>query len=249
MDKAQSSPADGSETLDNSSPSSNPLPNDVGREAADYLLSRGVTVSYEDVFQHWMLDEPRKLVKSLDDLTGITSKDDLSKCFIPSVISTPEKWQVNDKPLALLQDVCTRRSESDAEDYVRQIRERTAANSVRQIKFELPVLRTDNEIDLRKYKREISNARKVHLCDHHLPLDPCDDEQDEGLEFPPQSYGTDMEILQSVEDEKIQISKASFQTLLTHLKADWTQADQDNMLMTQVKYKGVCTSLPKCEHC
>jgi hypothetical protein len=160
-------------------------------------------------------------------------------CLVPPNVSAPEKWNVRDKSLALLQDVCKRRSEAEAESYIRQIRERTAASSIRQLKLELPVLRTDNDCDLRRYKRRICAAREVHLSDHHLPLEPCDDEKDEGLDFPKQAYVAGTTILKSVEDEKIEISRSSVQTLLRYLKAEWTEDDQEALLNSQVAYKGV----------
>lgn len=237
--KAQSSTIHSSETADNSPPSSRPQQNEAAHEAAEYLRSFGLTVPYEDIFQSWMLDEPRKLVELPDDPTGLTPCDGLVDCTIPPTASAPEQWDVHDKSLSLLRDVCMRQSEAEAEDCVRQIRERAEANSVRQLKFELPALRTDNEIDFRRYRRRIRVARQVHLSAHHLPLEPCDEDKDEGLDFPPQAHAADSKIVRTVEDEKIEISKHAFEILLRHLKADCIEADQDAMLRCQVEYKGV----------
>jgi hypothetical protein len=241
--KTQSSTVHSSETINNSPPSSPAQPNEVTHGAAEYLRSLGLTVAYEDTFQHWMLNEPRKLISPSDDSTGITSGHGLTECFVPSIVSAPEQWAVRDKSLAFLQAVFKRRSEVEIEEHIRQIKQRTEANSIRRLKFELPVLRTDNEIDLRIHERRICAAREVNLSDHHLPLEPCDEDKDEGMQFPPQAYAVDRKIMQSVEHEKIEISKVSFQTLLRYLKADWTEADQDAMLRSQVEYKGVCPSL------
>lgn len=242
-EKAQSSTVDGSETINNSPSSSRPQLNHVTQEAADYLRSLGLTVAYEDTFQRWMLDEPRKLVSPSEDSTGITSWDGLPGCSIPSRVSAPEKWEVRGRSLALLQDVCKRQSGSEVEGRILQIRKRAEANSIRRMKLELPVLRTDNEIDLRRHRRRIGAAREVHLSDHHLPLEPCDEEEDEGLEFPPQAYAADRNIVRSVEDERMEISKHSFKTLLKYLKPDWTEADQGTMLRSLVRYEGVRSCL------
>lgn len=237
--KAQSSTIHSSETADNSPASSRPQRNEAAHEAAEYLRSFGLTVNFEGIFQGWMLDEPRKLVELPDEPTGLISCDGLPNCTTPFTVSAPDQWDVHDKSLSLLRDVCKRQSEAEVEDCMRQIRERTEADSVRRLKLELPALRTDNEIDLRRYQRRIRVARQVHLSAHHLPLEPCDEDKDEGLDFPPQAHAADRKIVQAVQDEKIEISKHAFETLLRHLKADWTEADQNAMLGCQVEYKGV----------
>ncbi|OIW31836.1 hypothetical protein CONLIGDRAFT_641615 [Coniochaeta ligniaria NRRL 30616] len=243
-ENAQSSTVDSSETIDNWSPSSRPLLNDAAHQAAEYLRSVGLTVAYEDIFQQWMLNEPRKLASQSEDSTGLTSWDGLPDCSIPSTVSAPEQWEASDKSLSFLSHAYKRQSEAEVEGLISQIKEQTEANSIRRLKLELPVLRTDNEIDLRRYKRRICVAREVHLAGHHLPLEPCDEDKDEGLEFPPQAYATDRRIVQSVENEKIAISKHSFQALLKYLKTDWTEADQDDMLRSQVEYKGLISREP-----
>lgn len=237
--KAKSSTGGGSETVDNLPSSYRAQQSEAAREVVGYLRSLGLTVAYEDTFQHWMLNEPRKLANLSDDSAGITPWDDLPDCSIPPIVSAPEKWEIHDKSLFFLRDVCRRQSEAEVEEYIRKVKERTEADSIRQLKVELPLLRTDNEIDLLRYKRKIHTAREVHLSDHHLPLEPCDDNKDEGLEFPPQAYAADRKIVKGAENEKIEISKHSFETLLRNLKTDWTEADQIAMLRSQVQYKGV----------
>jgi hypothetical protein len=238
-DKAQSSTFDGSRTLDNSEYSPSSQPDFVKQEGADYLRSCGLTVPYEDILQPWMLDDPKKLITPTEDPTDITSFAGLPECAVPSRISSPEKWEIRAHSLALIQDACRRPSEVDAEGYIRQIRQREEANNIRGLKLELPLLRTDNEIDLRSYKDGIAAAHEVRLSDARVVLEPCDDEKDEGLGFPSRAYNFDKKIVQSVEDEKFEVSKESFQTLLKYLQADWTMTDQEAMLRSQVNYTGV----------
>lgn len=245
-EKAQSNTLDGSEAVNNSPSLSHVQLNEVAQDAAEYLRSLGLTVAYEDTFQRWMLDEPRKLVSASEDPTGLTPCIGLPACFIPPKVSAPEKWEVRGKSLALLHDVCKRQSEAEVDGLINQIRKQVEANNIRGMKIELPVLRTDNDTDLRRYTRRISATREVHLSDHHLPLEPCDEEQDEGLEFPKQAYAADRKITQSVENEKIEISRQSFEALVKYSKADWTEADQDVMRRRHVKYQGVwSSSLPR----
>lgn len=241
--KAQSSTVDGSETTDNS-----PLPSpvqlkQVAQEAADYLLSLGLTVPYDNAFQRWMLEEPRKRASATEDPTGLTPWIGLPDCSIPSGVSAPEKWEVRGRSLALRRDVCKIQNEAEVEGYMRQIRMGAEAKSIREIKLELPVLRTDNETDLRRHTRRINAAREVHLSNHHLPLEPCDEDKDEGLRFPPEAYAADRKIVQSVESEKIEISRHSFEALVKYMNAEWTESDQDAMLRSQVEYKAVWSCL------
>jgi hypothetical protein len=210
-------------------------------EAAEYLRSLDVTVAFEDAFalDPETFDEPRKLINPTED--GITPWDDLPNLPIPETVSATEQLDVTDKSLFFLQDVCRKCSDAEVSELTDRIKAGLEAVDIRGLKLELPILRTDNEIDLREYNRTICTAQEFDISSHNLPLEPCDQEKDEGLEFPNHTYETAGRVVKSVEDEKIEITKDSFQVLMGYLKSDWTDEDQEAMLKGHVGYQGVRT--------
>ena len=235
-----SSPAD-NPTNDTSPTSSLPEQTAAALEVADYLLSYGLTVDHRlKSLPLETMHEPRKLVTVSDNSTGLTSSENLPECSIPASVSASEKWEANDNSHAFLSDALKRDSKEDVEGYTRQVMDRRRQGWVRQLKLELPVLRTDEAIDLREYKNDVLEVRKIKYTSEKLPLEPCDDEKDQGLEFPPKACATDKKILRSVEKEKLEASMAAFQTLAKYLKNAWSADDQDALLVRSVVYKGVC---------
>lgn len=208
-------------------------------EAAEYLRSLDVTVAFENAFalEPETFDEPRKLINPTED--GVTPWDDLPNLSIPEAVSATEYLDVSDKSMFFLQDVCRKCSDAEVSGFTDQIKAGLEAVNIRRFKLELPIVRTDNEIDLREYNRTIWAAQELDLSSHNLPLEPCDQEKDEGLGFPNHSYETAGNVVKSVEYEKIEITKDSFQVLMGYLKSDWTDEDQEAMLKGHVEYQGV----------
>ncbi|KAB5532770.1 hypothetical protein GE09DRAFT_1227946 [Coniochaeta sp. 2T2.1] len=233
------------QTDDTSPTSSRPEQNAPALEAADYLVECGLTFDHRSkLIDLDDLVEPRKLVTASGDSIGLTSCEALPECSIPASVSAPEKLEDNDKSDAFLREVLKRESEADIEQLTRQVVEPREQGLVRQLKIELPMLRTDEAFDLRDYKRQVRAAKEVRITSNRLPLEPCDDKKDEGLEFPPQAHAMDEKILRSIEREKLEISKMEFETLEKYLRSDWTEEDQNAFMAREVVYKGVISREP-----
>ncbi|KAB5536077.1 hypothetical protein GE09DRAFT_340321 [Coniochaeta sp. 2T2.1] len=233
------------QTDDTSPTSSRPEQNAPAIEAADYLVECGLTVDHRlKLLDLDNLIEPRKLVTASDDPTGMTSCEALPDCSLPASVSAPEKLDADDKSCAFLREVLKRESEADIERLTHQVMERRNQGLIRHLKLELPVLRTDEAFDLREYKRQVRTAKEIRITSNRLPLEPCDDKKDEGLEFPPQAHAMDEKILRSVEREKLEISKREFETLDKYLRSDWTEEDQNALMARDVVYKGLVPREP-----
>ncbi|KAI9705433.1 MAG: hypothetical protein M1836_006188 [Candelina mexicana] len=86
-------------------------------------------------------------------------------------------------------------------------------------KLELPLLRTDHELDVREFgQRIIPDFRRLNL-----PLEKVDEEDDEGLSWPKNTYRLPKELLSYEEKGKLQYSREAFLCLSTIIKDARTQ--------------------------
>jgi hypothetical protein len=109
-----------------------------------------------------------------------------------------------------------------------------------KLKCELPLLKTLHEVDYKVFKQAIEKGREVDLDQlKTLPLEPLDDEKDEGLEFPSKYHDVPAVLLKQGEKEKIGISKDAMLVLACALKNEWSEEDNKKLIMSQITYKRV----------
>ena len=81
----------------------------------------------------------------------------------------------------------------------------------------------------------------MRLEGRHLPLEPADDEDDEGLAFPDGIRRIDREIASAIIDGKIEKSEAVTQHLTESLKVEEAPEDIHRQLLRKnTRYQGVC---------
>ncbi|KAK8250085.1 hypothetical protein IWZ00DRAFT_293817 [Phyllosticta capitalensis] len=102
---------------------------------------------------------------------------------------------------------------------------------VRNIKVELPVLRSDNELDMVKFMRRKEKA----LSKFKFPLEELNDEEDEGLTWPKKCWERLEQIHKQLESEKLQMTRTDFLYFQSCLKDEFTDADQDLMVNQVLK--------------
>lgn len=89
---------------------------------------------------------------------------------------------------------------------------------VRRMKYELPLLRSDHELDVLRFATPIV----PNLQEEFLPLETVDVEEDEAFEWPSSHYALPDEFTKKSRSEKFEASKDDFlylqQTLDFHLK-------------------------------
>jgi hypothetical protein len=95
-----------------------------------------------------------------------------------------------------------------------------------RLKLELPLLRTDNEIDV----QEFGNTDVPSFTSLRIPLESVNEEDDEGLQWPskyseyPEIYG------KQVRSEKLTVSKEGFLFLQDTARDKWNPAVSDEIL-------------------
>lgn len=144
---------------------------------------------------------------------------------------TPDK----DATLLLASTNKTGTSTKEIDDIISSLKD---TRMPRKIRLELPLLRTDHDADCRSFtKREAA-----HIDQIDLPMEPLDDEKDEGMEWSRRTRAIPDALMKEVNEEKMVINMQSFADLHTYLKDDWTNEDQKELWATILPYKKVSES-------
>lgn len=106
---------------------------------------------------------------------------------------------------------------------------------VRRMKHELPLLRSDHELDVLRFASPIV----PDLENAFLPLETVDVEEDEGLEWPSSYYALPDEVDQKSKSEKIEASKDDFLFLRDALKVHLEGVEDGAFEVDDLLYKRV----------
>lgn len=106
------------------------------------------------------------------------------------------------------------------------------SGDTRHLKLELPLLRIDDERDIKEFRRELATRREVRIADHRLPLDLV---TGEGMRFPESALLEANELLRKLENEKLGITRSALQFLAEVVKAEYDEEEQWNSLVEEVK--------------
>lgn len=77
---------------------------------------------------------------------------------------------------------------------------------IRNLKHELPLLRTDHEVDMLNY----IHRAEPNLADEFFPFEKVDDEQDEGFEWPSRCHRLPEMVFHTAQNEKLVVAKDVF---------------------------------------
>lgn len=106
---------------------------------------------------------------------------------------------------------------------------------VRRLKHELPLLRSDHELDVLRFAPPIV----PHLEDEFLPLETVDVEEDEAFEWPSIYYALPDEFAKKAKSEKIEASKDDFLFLQQTLKLQFERVEHGAFEVDDLPYKRV----------
>lgn len=126
----------------------------------------------------------------------------------PSIVKVPEERLAIDAGAALLLSSIPESAKHEIEDVG------IDRHRVRRMKIELPLLRSDHEIDLMRFVSPIV----PDLENEFLPLETLDIEEDEGVEWPSSYYALPDGFAKKSRSEKIEASKDDFLYLQQALK-------------------------------
>ncbi|KAK8162108.1 hypothetical protein IWX90DRAFT_507227 [Phyllosticta citrichinensis] len=93
----------------------------------------------------------------------------------------------------------------------------------RKWKVELPILLSDNELDMKRFMRR----DEMFLSGFAFPLEDVDDENDEGLTWPMKFWERLEQTRKRLESEKLQLARTDFVYLQACLKDDFSKEDQE----------------------
>lgn len=183
-------------------------------------------------------------IPEADHEYGLTDDSHLTEVEIP----TPLPWErlsTTDGALRLIRESRCALTDGQIQQFT-QDASFTPNLYLKSLKVELPVLRTDNEWDLKEFNKE--KAGRVldlyeSLNDHGLPLHPQDVGLGEGMDVPLDVHAQLATLMQEVEIEKVAVTKDSFQYLISQLRNPLTHADRMSALVESTRYEKVRLSV------
>lgn len=226
--------------------SSDPLEYPRDDELAEYARNNNLFVDHrlDPHFSVCPVDMAMRAALTAVGDDDVTSSDWLPPCQIPAVTSFEEKHSVlTGQAAKVMQEAC---NSLDAEVLESLNFEAVVPRSLglKNVKLELPLLRSDHELDLREWKRQVYAKRDASVTQFNLPVEPVDIEKDEDLEFPSSAHKRKAEITDRLHKEKIEVT-VSRQTLCYVKKAfdvSWSGAEQTELWESVMTYKRVSES-------
>ncbi|KAL1864209.1 hypothetical protein Daus18300_007806 [Diaporthe australafricana] len=163
---------------------------------------------------------------------GFTDCSQLPYLEIPNPQIRSEVLTISHSALKLIYDVRRDLTDDEVKSLTQGIIE--SAN-IRNMKLELPILRSDNERDMREFQKQMKSRRDVHIGDHRLPLDPVTVEDGEGMELSASARSEADNFLRKFEAEKLGVTRSSLQFLADVVKDDYIEEDQWSFLIEEAK--------------
>ncbi|KAJ9138392.1 Lysine acetyltransferase [Pleurostoma richardsiae] len=204
---------------------------DYASDRTSFQLSEHVSLlgNWDEVAQSVRSTLPN----TLED--GFTDDSGLARLQLPSIISMPDPFPVSAASIALIDKA--RKIQTPSKDDVVALHRASAPRSLRSMKLELPLLKSDYESDCRKLMKNIIACRTPALADHRLPLEPIDTEKDEGLDFPKTAKQHADALIARISQERIDVSRETMIYLAKQLRVEWTEEEQSSLLYSQLSYK------------
>ena len=159
----------------------------------EYARFYGLTRNYleDDPLQH--LAAPHDIYPGLED------NDDLFQIRADAVKIPDERLTIDEDAASLLSSVLALAQQPpsrNGDDYEIDTRK------VQRMKVEVPLLRTDPEVDLLHFAQKIV----PDLANEFLPLETVDEEADEGLDWPSWCHNLPEELTRKLKAEKLDVT-------------------------------------------
>lgn len=192
----------------------------------DYARSHGICIDYTTEQLH--IGEIH--VPSSNDIQH--DFEDPSDTAITNAISKLIKEPLTlNKEAALLLKTVDSLQQAPAGDLPMEDRRRWILG----LKQELPILRTDHELDLLGF----GSVALPHFRDLKIPSEVTQKEDDEGLEWPPKYLTYPLQCDKRVNSEKLAVSKEALLYLQDAIRDTYTAEDFDNIMAESLQYKPV----------
>ena len=199
---------------------------DVEPTIIEYARFHGLVRDHRESPPLERLALSENLESSLDDPPELFHID-LAKVQLPQ-----ERWAVDAGAASLLSSIVESAQQpplySDEELGIDRHR-------VRRMKQELPLLRSDHELDVLRFRSPIV----PDLENEFLPLETVDVEEDEGVEWPSSYYALPDELTKKISSEKIGASQDGCLYLQQTLKYDFEGLEHGTFEYDDLPYKKV----------
>lgn len=207
----------------------------------DKVLEEVLEYAYEhDLIRDHLLDS-----FSLSHLFGdliqstipATAEDGFTDCIHLTALELPNPTPRNEKPTvsdSALRIICETRRELSDEEVKGLTQQVCNDGNVRDLKLELPILRTDNHLDLRVFRREVLARQDAHKGDHRIPFEPIDVKAGEGLELSDEARLETEAFLIKLEGEKLGVTTGSTKYLVGSLRAELTEEGRRSFIQAHV---------------
>ncbi|KAK7738840.1 hypothetical protein SLS63_002177 [Diaporthe eres] len=203
-------------------------PNEALQYAYEHDLTRDYTLNSFSIAH--LLSKPVQSTLPTITEDGFTNCTHLPDLELPVPRLRSEVLTITHSALKLIHE--TRRELTD--DEVKLLTQNVInSGKTENLKLELPILRTDNERDMREFRKQMTSRQDVNIRDHRLPLDPVTVEDGEGMELPASARSEASELLRKLEGEKIGVTRSSLQFLADVVKDGYTEEEQWKFLMEQ----------------
>lgn len=198
---------------------------------ADYTLG---SFSISHIFKQPILST---MPPTIDD--DLTEDSHLTELELPVVSPYDKTLKVTSTAMMLIKEARRILHDDEAQQLTKQVCDATIT---RNLEIELPILRTDNEWDMRQYHKE-NLARHPALIDsitnHTLPLDTPDVAKGESMELSAEVWMAYEAKIKKFEEEKIGVIRESLQYLAGMMRDEYTREDQLTFLIEVIKYEKV----------
>lgn len=103
-------------------------------------------------------------------------------------------------------------------------------------KLELPALRSDPKYDLRALNKVISEAKQHEFFrrPNPLPLEPIDDNKDEGLALSSSAVHFHKQICKGAEPDELDFSEEDLAYVAESVYQEWTDKDLQDLISTEL---------------
>ncbi|TGO51816.1 hypothetical protein BCON_0154g00360 [Botryotinia convoluta] len=143
--------------------------------------------------------------------------DDHLSLFTTPEINTNERISVSIGAARLLTSIAQNENQESIDTLTHSL---LGPRDVRNLRIEIPILRSDHDFDVRGFARR--DGFEVRPQDIKLPLELLSIENNEGLGFPSDFYNFETEAFETVTNEKIEVTRNSMVYLHTALKTKLT---------------------------
>lgn len=199
--------------------------------ALEYARVNGLAYDHLEPFPVSILDSVLKGVEK-----DLTDDSHLPQFIFPDK-RTDERLKVGPDGARLLGWL----HKSNASDYIAKagnlMLPMLHRKNVKSMRLELPLLKSDNEMDCRRFA--CKDDVEIKLGNIKLPLEIVEDEKNEGLALPLVLLAKNEVISETLLKEKLAISRDAFQSMADAMKDGWTKDDEDELWNSLISYNKV----------